>query len=279
MDASHSKGAADSLFFAGSDDEELNVQVNSVIDSDEDDLKARLGAHAERLFLEGTDEDLSLNPSRCSPSIRGNILALGEDQPDLEMDIPTSDAEGPRSSSVATMSSDDGDAPTLQSDSARPSTKRRRLSLPPLPSSSKMARLRLDAAAPASKAGGHLADREMQVLASHYLGSFIIGNAWATAKGKGYVNPGDEILIVREDQTEKPGFKGPPSTRLARNGASKGATYKGKTKQLTLSAMMKPQPSRPPRPKVDTIVRLTNVRGFGELSPRKASSVINRTTL
>ncbi|KAI6048010.1 SNF2 family N-terminal domain-containing protein [Pisolithus marmoratus] len=83
--------------------------------------------------------------------------------------------------------------------------------------------------------------------------SSSLGNAWSTAKGKGYINPGDEILIERDALEDRSG-------RL--KGRNKEAGDKGKKRQLTLKAMMKPQPSKFAKRKIDAVIRLTNKAGF-----------------
>lgn len=80
-----------------------------------------------------------------------------------------------------------------------------------------------------------------------YVGSFLVPNAWSTVKGKGYIKPEEEVRIERDSP----------------EGAGAAASGKGKKKQLTLKAMLKPQPVKNVKRKTDTIVRLTNKGGFG----------------
>lgn len=86
-----------------------------------------------------------------------------------------------------------------------------------------------------------------------YLGTFLVGNAWSTAKGSGYVKPGDPICVERES----------PEEARPSKADVKG---KGKGKQVTLFSMLKPQGkgAAAKKAKSNTIVRLTNERGFGE---------------
>ena len=82
-----------------------------------------------------------------------------------------------------------------------------------------------------------------------YLGSFLVSNAWSTVRGTGYVKSGD-VICVERDTLDKD---------------SKEAK-KGKSKQVTLTSMMKgsAKTSSMKKPKTaNTIVRLTNERGFG----------------
>jgi DNA repair protein RAD5 len=96
---------------------------------------------------------------------------------------------------------------------------------------------------------------------TYYLGSFIVGNAWSTVKGKGYTKSGDKINIEREAQDVE-SFRG---TSAAVKGKKGKATDKGKKKQLSIATMMKHQQPKISKKKTNTVVRLTNSRGFGVL--------------
>ena len=83
----------------------------------------------------------------------------------------------------------------------------------------------------------------------YFLGSILVGNAWSTVRGTGYVKSGDLVLVERDtlqDDSKK----------------------KGKGKQVTLNSMFKAQAKGVPvkKAKLNTIVRLTNMRGFGTYS-------------
>ncbi|KAI0828919.1 SNF2 family N-terminal domain-containing protein [Trametes gibbosa] len=78
-----------------------------------------------------------------------------------------------------------------------------------------------------------------------------IDRAWSTVKGSGYIKSGEEIRIEREDIAKPP----PPPIK-------KGAKGKDGKKQLTIASMLKPAPTKPSRKKQDSIVILTNARGF-----------------
>jgi DNA repair protein RAD5 len=99
---------------------------------------------------------------------------------------------------------------------------------------------------------------------SAYLGSFLVGNAWSTVKGKGYVKPGDEIKIERDSPQGSASSKANSSKGGAKAKKPDGKD-KGKTKQLSIATLMKPPPPQPKvsKKKVDTVVRLTNSGGFG----------------
>jgi hypothetical protein len=92
----------------------------------------------------------------------------------------------------------------------------------------------------------------------------VVGNAWSTVKGRGYVKTGEEVLIERDDPndpspTNIPGFSGKTNGIVKQNQTK----IKGKTKQLSLATMMKVPPPKASKKKVDTVVRLSNTRGFG----------------
>jgi DNA repair protein RAD5 len=92
-----------------------------------------------------------------------------------------------------------------------------------------------------------------KVSSSHFVGTFIIPNAWSTVRGKGYISPGDPVIISREEiEDNRP--------KAQTKGVASGT--KGK-KQLNIATMMKRQTKPPPNKKRDIIVRLINVRGFG----------------
>lgn len=91
---------------------------------------------------------------------------------------------------------------------------------------------------------------------SAYLGSFLVGNAWSTVRGTGYVKPGDEIRIERDTPDDR-------SSVEAKILPAKNVKSKGGKKQISIATMLKPQPVKLSKKKQDTVVRLTNKRGFG----------------
>ncbi|EJD03591.1 uncharacterized protein FOMMEDRAFT_81947 [Fomitiporia mediterranea MF3/22] len=82
----------------------------------------------------------------------------------------------------------------------------------------------------------------------YYLGSILVGNAWSTVRGTGYVKSGDPILVERDT--------------LQDEAAKRDGKLNGKGKQGTISNMFKPKGGQSKKTKVNTIVRLTNMRGF-----------------
>lgn len=97
-------------------------------------------------------------------------------------------------------------------------------------------------------------------LNSTYLGSFLVGNAWSTVRGKGYVKPGDEIKVIRDGRSSAPG-KADSSFKAK----SKDSKSKGGKKQLSIATMLKPQTSKPAKKLENTVVRLTTKSGSGKL--------------
>ncbi|KAI0363055.1 hypothetical protein BV20DRAFT_984039, partial [Pilatotrama ljubarskyi] len=82
--------------------------------------------------------------------------------------------------------------------------------------------------------------------------SFLVDRAWSTVKGTGYIKAGEEVLIERDEPDKPP----PPPVK-------KSTKDKGGKKQLTIASMLKPAaPPKPSKKKQDSVVRLTNSRGF-----------------
>ncbi|KAI0068064.1 hypothetical protein BV25DRAFT_1793364 [Artomyces pyxidatus] len=133
-------------------------------------------------------------------------------------------------------SDDEEDPSSIRESSPRPA-KRRRLSPPANTQSSKKLTFR-----------------------AAYLGSFIVGNAWSTVKGKGYVKPGDEILVERDDLDQDQPSSSRPKGRTAASG--KSVSNNGKFKQLSVATMLKAQPKKDTKKKAHTVVRLTSKGGF-----------------
>ena len=236
-----------SMFFAGSDDEQMDdTQAHSEVDTMEAAHDSVAAATQPRsptqrpLFFADSDDEEPTNYSHKS------ALPLPEtdaDDGDIELDVEMPDfVDVPRASSLSSDASSEPCDKTRQSSpemvqgklpkdpvkTEGPPTKRRKVS-PPAPSSS----------APSG---------------SIYLGYFLVDNAWSTVKGTGYIKPGEEILIER-DEVDKP--PPPPPKKPAKKGAD------GK-KQLTIANMFKPAPAKPAaKKKQDSVVRITNTRGFG----------------
>lgn len=227
------------LFFAGSDDEIDPPPVNGAasdanVSQPSTPLDPRPGSPSiaavpeKRLFLVDSDEEDAFHSAARAPG--PSVL------PDDRADHSSSDAglpcleEAPRTSSVNSISSQLSDtrlSPAVSSPRPPP-LKKQRLASP--------------------ENSCHPPGME-----DAYIGC-IVGNAWSTVKGKGYINPGDEVLIERDALEDKTG-------RV--KGQNKAAGDKGKKRQLTLKSMMNPQPSKKfTKRKIDAVIRLTNKAGF-----------------
>ncbi|KAG2155681.1 SNF2 family N-terminal domain-containing protein [Suillus clintonianus] len=249
------------LFFAGSDDEGDAVnstmsQIGVPVQPASHQLAPPSGPpysqHGKRLFFaDSDDEDIPRFETPRPIAINSSLVMNGDDS-ESDLEIPSSE-DLPRASSVSTMSSE----PSLRTSSPvpgpsgeEPPVKKRRLS-------------------PPSK----VQTRTGQASFDHpaYLGSFLVGNAWSTVRGKGYIKPGDIIRIERDNPDD---FKS--GLPVSGKGKKKALPEKGKKKQLTLGAMLKSQPPKTTK-KADTVVRLTNDRGFefGRL-PQHVSSWVSR---
>ncbi|KAH9949377.1 SNF2 family N-terminal domain-containing protein [Amylocystis lapponica] len=226
-------------FFAGSDDEDDLLGATS--------HAAPAAASPKALFFADSDDDDDMPNAPPRPfQIRSSIL--GEDAIDEDIE-PLVFEEVPRASSVSSLSSGPDNRPSSPVSSLEyiePPAKKRRLS-PPAPTE-----------APSLQFN------------SAYLGSFLVGNAWSTVSGTGYVKPGDGICIVRDSQEDVP----PPKAKKAKVQDTKG---KGGKKQLSLTTMLKAQPQKPAKKKQDLVVRLTNQGGFefGRL-PQDVASWVSR---
>ncbi|KAI0073947.1 hypothetical protein K474DRAFT_1648766 [Panus rudis PR-1116 ss-1] len=100
-----------------------------------------------------------------------------------------------------------------------------------------------------------------------YLGSFVVGDAWSTVRGKNYVKSGDIIKVQRD---------APRNTPPKKVDLQKGVNYKAGKKQLSIATMLKPQhPAKPVKKSENTVVRLANNSGseFARLPQDVASWV------
>lgn len=237
MDAESSTTPPKSLFFSGSDDEEAAMDTT---EERQDPVPSASGSGQNRsqanklFFADSDDEDETNRPSFATPQKRDLLDEKENSSSDIEIpnfeEVPRTSSPSIASSVPSPKNEDSSPAPSIEI-IERPK-KKRRLSLPV-----------------ASQA----------TFDSIYIGSFIVGNAWSTVKGKGYIKSGEEINVEREDQDDK--------TSKGTTGSSKGKPTKqdkGKKKQLSIATMMKAQPPKMNKKKVNTVVRLTNSRGFGQ---------------
>ncbi|KAG2350922.1 hypothetical protein BDR05DRAFT_955063 [Suillus weaverae] len=247
------------LFFAGTDDEDDDVnstraQIGVSVQPPSHQLAPPSGSpHEKRLFFaDSDDEDIPRFQTPRPIAINSELVMNGDDG-ESDLEIPSFE-ELPRASSVSSISSGPNSlrssSPALGPSGEEPPVKKRRLSPP-----SKVQ----------ARTGKASSDHPT------YLGSFLVGNAWSTVRGKGYIKPGDTIRIERDDPDD---FKS--GLPISGKGKKKALPDNGKKKQLTLGAMLKSQPPKTTK-KADTVVRLTNDRGFefGRL-PQHVSSWISR---
>lgn len=237
--------AQQSLFFSGSDDEDVTMQEDQAdklletqtLDEQRSETQTLSDAEPKSglFFADSDEEDQTHGSSFVTPRKRP-ISPQEVDDEDEDIEIPSFE-ELPRASSPSSASSARQSSPTPSIEIVNsPPAKKRKLSPPPVqvrPPSSSM-----------------------------YIGSFIVGNAWSTVKGPGYIKSGEEFMVEREDQDE-----GPSRNTSASSKGKKGSKPdKGKGKQLSIATMMKAQPQKLAKKKVNTVVRLTNMRGFGQPS-------------
>ena len=230
------------LFFAGSDDDDDDSspaghksQVANAVELSVSGVAPR----EQRLFLADSDEEQEeemVSRLQGPPRHSSGLLPPDDGVDDFlsESDLLPLEAI-PRAPSVSSLSSGlsgRGSSP-VPSESSPPPAKKRRL----LP----------------DKVSTHPSST-----GDSYLGCLVVGNAWSTVKGKGYISPGDEVLVERDGLADTP---------RSSKGKNKEAANRGKKKQLTLKAMVNPQPSKFMRRKVDAVIRLTNKAGFGEQAP------------
>ena len=209
-----------SLFFADSDDEDDEVHILSV------PLPALNVPKEDPIIIED-DDDLGYIdvPQVSSPSYRSSSAASSASSPPTARHSrsPSPEAMEPPKKKMR-VSSNTENAPT--------------------------------GGGPTAGAFQPLTDPFVSV----YLGSFIVGNAWSTVRGKGYCRAGDEIVISRDDPDgPSPSSSKPEGKTKMQRGAVKGKT--GAKKQLTLATLIK-QPAKAKK-KTDTAVRIMNRRGFG----------------
>ena len=226
MDSETENGPPQNLFFTGSDDDDASMETSE---------QAQPGPSKPKLFFtDSEDEDQMPASSFVTPKKRSISIHDEKEDTSSEVEIPSFE-DIPRASSVSSKRSsassrkDKDSSPSPSIECVERPIKKRRVT----PAASQ---------AP---------------FKSIYLGSFIVGNAWSTVKGKGYIKSGDGIQVEREDQDVDSSIK---ETAANKKGKT---TAKGKTKQLSIATMMRAPPPKTSKKKANTVVRLTNSRGFG----------------
>ena len=226
------------LFFAGSDDEDMDDVQPAVPEttataqrSSSNATQAHSSTQKPLFFVDSDEEESTKYRTRQSTSMDGV-----EDDEALQLDVDLPDiVDVPRAPSVSSLSSGQGSSrdsspPPPRQSVDEPPPKRRKLS--PAPPSA--------------------FDHALEPI---YLGCFLVDNAWSTVKGTGYIKQGEEIRIER-DEPDKP-----PAPIPKKPAKDKG---NGGKKQLTIASMLRPVPVKPTKKKQDSVVRITNNRGFGE---------------
>lgn len=227
MDVELSDGPPDGLFFAGSDEDE----VDAIMDTPETPApSSRASSPPTALFIPSSDdEDFGEVEDVASPVKQKRRLSLPEDESDSGIELPVLNAKE-RAPSVKSV-----DKTLVVSDTSPekpfappPPLKKRRISPP-------------------------------NAVPPTYLGEILVPNAWSNVSGKGYVKPDEPIQIKRDEQIEP---KSGPSKSATTQGKKKGDNKK----QMSLTAMLKSKPAKSSKKsKTDNIVRLFNSRGFGNV--------------
>ncbi|EIN13831.1 DNA repair protein RAD5 [Punctularia strigosozonata HHB-11173 SS5] len=244
-------------FFASSDEGGNDVVMSPQSPSETGEQKPRDGSEgAEPLFIAGSDDEedafsverFSTPPTRAI-SVDDHSPPPKNGSDEFRMASPQASRDS--SPGIAgTEASHGSTSRPLSPDEPLPPAKRRRLSSP--------AQTNQAASSARDNAAADVAPWQFE---SAYIGSFLVPNAWSTVKGKGYIKPGDIVLLERYDPdaaTGKSRAKGKKSKDEAKSSG------KGKGKQLNIATMLKSQPkaSSSKAKKKDTIVRVTNRSGF-----------------
>ncbi|KAG5220963.1 DNA helicase [Salix suchowensis] len=83
----------------------------------------------------------------------------------------------------------------------------------------------------------------------------FMARGWSTVKGKGYIKMNEPVTLARDiPEIAQPSKN---STKFV------GKSKTGRSKQLSLTTMMKPQPKPLNPKKASTVIHLNNDRGFG----------------
>ncbi|KAJ3518013.1 hypothetical protein NLJ89_g135 [Agrocybe chaxingu] len=232
-DAQMPPGSPPAPFFASSDEEDVATSEfvsHAAASSPSLPETPRTSASSARsspppLFLRDSDDEKEELMPVDLPSFSEHLPAMEDNDSDIEI------VEQPRGQ-VDELSPASACAPPDAN-------------LPPPTNTSKKRRLSADSLPP-SKAS----------FLPTYLGELIVPNAWSNVSGKGYVKPNDAVLVKRDKE-----HVSKPSTAKPKPGNGKKKPD-GK-KQITLAAMLKPQPAKPSKKKKpDSIVRLVNGKGF-----------------
>lgn len=219
------------LFFAGSDDGETENVMEGLDESEIPATPPAPSSPRSSLFLPDSDDEDSPEDIEKLSLLPKKRLVFEDDDSDGDVEIPEPSDRASSIISIREGSTTSDFTPSLKPPSPiHPPTKKRRLSPPDTHTS----------------------------LPPMYLGEILIPNAWSNVSGKGYIKPNEPIQIQRDDQGEsRPGS--------SKSGAAQAKKGDGK-KQLSIAAMLKGQPTKQAlkKKKADNIVRILNIRGFGD---------------
>lgn len=238
-DAQSTAASPPGLFFAGSDDEGEAIPK---LAADEDDLHQ----------LEPVPSSVPQTPTK--PPANSNLFFAASDEDEAAEALLSS---LPKAAYKPIATDDFGDIETvdvsavtapLPQESIVCEATEKRLEEPP----KKKRRI-----SPAAEAHPHSLE-----FPPTYLGDVLVENAWSTVSGKGYVKPGESVIIQRDGPNDGSFGSG------AQKGKSSDKTKKtGGKKQATITSMLRPQTRNLTRKKVNTVVRIVNKRGFGIVFP------------
>ncbi|KAF8831949.1 hypothetical protein HHX47_DHR1000904 [Lentinula edodes] len=242
------------LFFAGSDDEEAEMAVESTeLKATESSISSQV--EHRQLFLP-TDSDDEEEDIPIIPQKRGSSPDIHHEDID-EMDLDTIDI--PRATSVSASSM--SEYISISSDSeeeavTRPMKNKKQVSPP-----AKKRRLSPSFALPSPTD---------IIQFPIYVGEFLVPNAWSSISGSGYVTTNDNVRIERDVDYSK---TSEVSKKRKGKGKEKANEKNGGKKQVSIKSMINAQPVKAPNKRTtDTIVRLVTTRGveFGRL-PQKVA--------
>lgn len=189
------------------------------------------------LFFDDSDDDLALSDKNRAQllSPQGNLV-----ETEVDLNLPVSEPH--RASSVSSTNSERVHIPS----SSRASS----VSMDGPPSKKR----KFDQKSP---------EQSTTPFTTAFLGSFLVARAWSTVRGKGYTKIGDSVLVERDNLDDDP----PRKNAGAKAKNPKETKTKGGKRQISIATMLKPPPLKFVKKKKDTVVRLTNMAGFGAHVP------------
>jgi DNA repair protein RAD5 len=232
----------DDLFFAGSSDEEEDVEMQAAHDNSSSPGQSH-GSRASSplsLFIPDSDDEIdneqAIEESNEKPRPKRKIIDLEEEE--FRLVSPEPVHSKPRSGI------DSAGETSFKEDSSVPSSLKQKIPTPVPPS---------------KKPRTNPPSSSVDSFPPTYLGEILVPNAWSNISGKGYIKNGDRITLHRDEENSLNPVKG--SKDVSTKGTKKGD---GK-KQVSITSMLKPRPikNNEKKKKSDTIVSLLNSRGNG----------------